>query len=437
MKIVLRNNLYCILFIFLCLFSSCQKKIIPQYEEMLQKSIEEQKKEAFDVALDEYISKLSTEEKISQLFLVSIPGVDFTIPENVDDFLTPGGYLLFGFNFTDSPERFINFTSDIYEWYIENHFTPPYISVDHEGGLINRMRAIASPLPSQASIAKYLSVDDAETVYYYAGLQMKDLGIHVNLAPVVEVLSDENIEFLGNRSYGDKIQSKLYSLAAIKGMKKAGIYPVVKHFPGNTSDDPHTGLPYINIPVENVDELLFEPFEVAKNENTGVLVGHAVLTSVDDSPACLSKTVVNEILKNQIGVQGLLFSDDLYMKALTKNGYELPNSIILAINAGIDVIMLSVSSFSNCVPPLVKQYNKNEEFRERVLSSLKKILVWKIDNELLNYSELYSEGGKIIGNVELNHVAENKDEIINNKVLSFYEHRKLGKDLYQYYWGTN
>ena len=102
-----------------------------------------------------------------------------------------------------------------------------------------------------------------------------------------------------------------------------------------------------------------------------------------------------------MNVDGLRFSDDLYMKALTQNGYNLPDSIVMAINAGVDIIMLSVSSFNNYIPFLVDTYNTDEFFYKRIQESLTKLISWKIKYGLLIYEYTEDYENNIVGVVEI------------------------------------
>ena len=152
-------------------------------------------KQKYENAVSDFISKMTLEEKIGQMFLVTIGGTEFSdLYYDVENFIAPGGYLLFAYNFVNG-EQGINFTSDIENWFGKNDLIKPYFSVDQEGGLVNRLREVASPLPSAHSIAKFLSVDLATTIYDLAAKQLSSLGIHVNLGPVIEILTEENKDF--------------------------------------------------------------------------------------------------------------------------------------------------------------------------------------------------------------------------------------------------
>ena len=143
-------------------------------------------------------------------------------------------------------------------------------------------------------------------------------------------------------------------------MKENNVLPVVKHFPGNNADDPHLGLPVIDFDFERTKEILLFPFDNIENkEEIGVLVAHSVVPALfnkteEPIPSCLSKTVVSNVLKNQLGYKGLIFSDDLLMAALQNNGYESVESISMAIKAGINVLMIAQKEYIPFINEIVK-----------------------------------------------------------------------------------
>ena len=397
-------------------------------------SPEEIEKQKYENAVSDFISKMTLEEKIGQMFLVTIGGTEFSdLYYDVENFIAPGGYLLFAYNFVNG-EQGINFTSDIENWFGKNDLIKPYFSVDQEGGLVNRLRDVASPLPSASSVAKFLKPDLAKAIYDYAAMQLATLGIHVNLGPVVEILTEENQEFLNTRSFGDKDKVGIYSDIFIKSMLENDVYPVAKHFPGNNADDPHLGLPVIDFDLSKVNDILIAPFEkIEDKENIGVLVAHSVVPAFFDEneaiPSCLSKKVVTELLENQLGYSGLIFSDDLLMAALQENGYDSVEAISMAIKAGINVLMIAQKEYMPFIEEIVKLAENDEEMLLQIEKSAKKIVDFKVKKGLLNYSEEKIKKGKGLTDEELTQYQSEKYE----QFLKVYNQ---GKDFYQMYWGN-
>ena len=442
----MKKILYLICVICLIFMISCSKKVENHSdiendfggeksdEIEVALSPEEIEKQKYENAVSDFISKMTLEEKIGQMFLVTIGGTEFSdLYYDVENFIAPGGYLLFAYNFVNG-EQGINFTSDIENWFGKNDLIKPYFSVDQEGGLVNRLRDVASPLPSASSVAKFLKPDLAKAIYDYAAMQLATLGIHVNLGPVVEILTEENQEFLDTRSFGDKDKVEIYSDIFIKSMLENDVYPVAKHFPGNNADDPHLGLPVIDFDLSKVNDILIAPFEkIEDKENIGVLVAHSVVPAFFDGkeaiPSCLSKKVVTELLENQLGYNGLIFSDDLLMAALQENGYDSVEAISMAIKAGINVLMIAQKEYMPFIEEIVKLAENDEEMLLQIEESAKKIVDFKVKKGLLNYSEEKIKKGKGLTDEEL---AQYQSEKYENFLKAYNQ----GKDFYQMYWGN-
>ncbi|MCQ2613766.1 MAG: hypothetical protein MJ183_09230 [Treponemataceae bacterium] len=373
------------------------------------------------------LASMTNRQKIAQLFLVTFGGTGFAEPydfdtENADSYPVPGGYLLFSYNFTERAEDIVSLTSDCRNFYRTSGLVPPYFSVDQEGGLVNRMRDLASPLPSAQSIAKFLSPELATAMYNYGAEQIACCGIDVNFGPVVEASGNQNEDFLGNRCYGNEEKVRTFGGIFIDCMKNHYVYPVVKHFPGNSADDPHLGLPFIE-----AADCDYSTFDIAVQKNTGVLVGHTVLSGIDEVPSCLSKKIVGGLLKEKIGVSGLVFSDDILMDALQKNGFDSVTAMKMAILSGIDVLMITQKEYAEFLDPLEELYEKDQEFAAAVDSSLERILAWKAGKKLLNFDD---ENGysvpEALSETELSGMKEKLCE-------DFYKAKEKGSALYHDY----
>ena len=436
-------NFFCI-WVFLLVFFSCSKKeevsesLDINYssidEEVAVVSPEELAKQMYEKGLADFVNNLSLKEKIGQMFLVTIGGTDFSDSYySLENFITPGGYLLFSYNFIDGKQG-IDFTADIENWYSKNNLIKPYFSLDQEGGLVNRLRNVASPLPSANSIAKFLSPALAKKIYDFAGKQLRALGIHVNLGPVVEVLTEDNKIFLDTRSFGDKEKVAVYSEIFINSMIENGVYPVVKHFPGNNADDPHFGLPIIDFDIEKAEDILFYPFKSVKSKNNlGVLVAHSVVPALFDEnepiPSCLSERVVTDILNKQLGYSGLIFSDDLLMAALQNNGYDSIKAITMAIKAGVNVLMISQKEYIPFINEIADFCKNDEEILDKINQSVTKIIDFKIKHGLLEYKEGAIFLPEALSEEQL---AQNKENAYEN----FQEAYDLGNDFYKMYWAN-
>ncbi len=344
-----------------------------------------------------FVKSLPVEQKISQLFLVNIAGNEKYHPVEYSgalkgqggkgNFLVPGGCLYFSYNIAESSEKMIQFNDSVRNFCINHNIVPPFLAVDQEGGFVNRLRSLTGPLPSNKRVAECLTVENACRLYYLQGIQMKALGFHLNLAPVVEVLNSSNSSFLGDRSFGQLEQVLSFGTACINGFENSGIGTVLKHFPGNSNTDPHTGLPEILWDEETLQKNVLIPFERLSSLNpSGILMSHARLALSDSkTPACLSEYWVSQVLRNKMEFDGLIFSDDIFMDALQKNGFPPEKAAIMAINAGIDCIMLSEKRFAPVAKILLEEGEKSVEFAEKLNSSVEKIIKWKISRGILKF----------------------------------------------------
>ena len=217
---------------------------------------------------------------------------------------------------------------------------------------------------------------------------MRAIGFDMNLAPVAESLSEENKDFLDTRSYGDIPNSIVYTMAAVNAYQPNEINAVLKHFPGNTSVDPHTGLPEIDYDAKRIEYEFLIPFYFILSSNpSSVLMSHARVPAVDSSPACLSKIWVTDKLKGQLSFTGLVISDDIFMGALADNGYPPEKAAIQAIEAGVHVIMLSEKLFGKVADNLLDHAATDRNFYLSLRNAEKKVLEYKLNTGILKIVE--------------------------------------------------
>ncbi|HQF72557.1 MAG TPA: glycoside hydrolase family 3 N-terminal domain-containing protein, partial [Treponemataceae bacterium] len=210
---------------------------------------------------------LSIREQASQVLMTGIDGTT-TFPDHLwrhFDGIVPGAVLLFGYNIADTPEKIHTYIVSCYRAFqTMGGLVPPFIAIDHEGGMVNRLRGITGPLPSAGRVANTLAPEEAEELYYQNGRQLRALGITMNLAPVAEILTGDNTSFLSSRSYGsDFAIVSRYVSAAVRGYRTAGVLPVVKHYPGNSGTDPHDGISTLSVSRETLETTYLPVFRHA------------------------------------------------------------------------------------------------------------------------------------------------------------------------------
>lgn len=314
-------------------------------------------------------------DKIAQLFIINLAGNEtFTPVENI----TPGGYLLFSYNIADSPKKIMLFTNSIKSYYKTRGLPVPYLATDQEGGLVNRLRGIAGPIPSPKRVAQCLTADSARDLYTMQAKQMRLLGIDMNIAPVVEVLNVDNEQFLGDRSFGDLNTVIKYATAAIRSFEGNGVSCVIKHFPGNTNSDPHGAVSTITYSDDTLQDAL-APFKTLLGENPrGVLMSSIIARPIDDAPASLSKKWVDTLLsldKNRNDL--LIFSDDIFMASFQKSKYSPLDAAIAAIKSAVTCIMSSEKRISSLVEKIEEAAKNDSSLTSAIESSYKKVMTYK------------------------------------------------------------
>lgn len=293
---------------------------------------------------------------------------------------------------------------------------PPFFAIDHEGGEVNRLRGIASPLPSAQSVARFLTPEEAEKLYTYAAEQIAALGIHVNFAPLAETFGSHNAEFLGRRSFGTAEQVETYASAFVRAFNKGGVFCVLKHFPGNTNDDPHTVQPVLNGSASEIENLYFTPFSSVLTflrlscygqfsglfpfPTAGVLMSHARVQVFDEkNPACFSPVLIRDILQNKLGFDGLVFSDDLYMGALASQDFSPAEAAEKALRAGVHIFMLSRSVYRDFIPDIAAKAASDPDLSSLIDNAVIKIVRAKIFMGLIRLKPaVYTEDSSLDSN---------------------------------------
>ena len=378
-----------------------KEKLVHQNQQNFYENYVYSKIRTNEISLDNYIKNLPLEKRVAQLFIENLEGnKTFRSYETFGDMtgkndsspLIAGGYLFFSYNLSDTIEETASYIASIRSYTEQNNQIQPFLAIDQEGGWVNRLKKLTGKLPSQQDVAETLNVGQAYELYSRQAKKMAEIGFNMNLAPVIEVCTDDNRDFLDGRSFGDSYKTSAYGIACINAYQNNKIAAVIKHFPGNTNTDPHTGLPEITLPYDELKKLL-EPFkEVCSHLPVGVLMSHARTSSFDENnPACLSKKWICDILRSEYGYEGIIFSDDIFMGALASNGFPPEKAAVLAIEAGVDCIMTSEKRFAKQAAHIYAKALDDKTFEERINQSVKRLLEYKIKAGLFSLEESTSD----------------------------------------------
>ena len=291
----------------------------------------------------ETISNMSLDEKIGQLVISGFYGT--TLDENILKLIKEdkiSGVILFNRNVKDS-STLLSLNNSLKESN-KNNKLPLFISVDEEGGLVTRMPKDIKRLPTNKYIGSLNNKDLSYNVGEILGEQLSYFGFNMNFAPVLDINSNSNNPVIGDRSFGNnKDTVAILGTSTMKGIQSKNIISVVKHFPGHgdTSVDSHVNLPVVNYDINRLKSFEFVPFKTAiQNGADAIMVGHILLPKIDSKyPSSMSYEIVTNILRKDLGFNGLVVSDDMTMGAITKN-YSIEESSIKAINAGVDLLLV-------------------------------------------------------------------------------------------------
>jgi beta-N-acetylhexosaminidase len=297
-----------------------------------------------DKWVDSVYNTLSKDEKIAQLMVIrahSNLGPDHVqqVTELIRKYNVGG--LCF---FQGGPVRQANFTN----YYQSIAKTPLLVTIDGEWGLGMRLDSVTK-YPYQLTLG---ALKDEKLVYEMGvaiGEQMKRIGIHVNYAPVVDINNNPANPVIGYRSFGeDKYKVAQFGVAYAKGMQSVGIMACAKHFPGHgdVAVDSHLDLPVINKPKEELDTLELYPFKQLFKAGVGsVMVAHLSIPAIDtatNKPTSLSKNAIDNVLRDDLYYEGLVITDGLEMKGVTKY-FAGGEAEAEALIAGNDLLCVPVS----------------------------------------------------------------------------------------------
>lgn len=334
------------------------------------------------------VNSMTIDEKIGQLFIIH-----YNKPEITEEFkhiletVKPGGFTLFNENIktyeqTTKLIKDINSTAKI----------PMFISIDQEGGRVQRLKSMPGMniinIPSMSKIGKSNDENQAYNTGITIANDLKKFNINMNFAPVIDICLNPKNTVIGDRSFGNNAEtvSKM-GLSLANALRNNNIIPVYKHFPGhgNTEKDSHVEIPIITKTKEELyqDELI--PFKNAISNNADIImVGHLALPKItnDYTPSSLSKQIVTDLLKNELGYKNLIITDALNMKAITNN-YSEKQIYELAINAGVDILLMpnDPTLAFNSIKQSLEEGTINET---TITKSVEKIIALKLKYNIID-----------------------------------------------------
>ena len=331
--------------------------------------------------LQAMVDTMTPEEKAGQLFWVRFPETGW---DELAREWHPGGFLLFGRDFKNrTPEELRTLLASLQETFP----IPLLLGVDEEGGTVVRasyypaFRAEKFRSPQALFAAGGLEAVRADALDKSAFLL--DLGLNVNLAPVCDVSTDP-ADFIYARAFGQDAQATAeYADTVVSAMGEAGIGSVLKHFPGYGSNrDTHTGIAVDQRPLEQFRQSDFLPFQAGIDAGAGgVLVSHNIVTCLDpELPASLSPASY-QVLREELGFEGVAMTDDLDMDAVQKY-VEEGTAPVMALQAGADLVL--TSDPQGGIPSVLEAVETGALTWDRLDQSVLRVLRWKLQLGLLS-----------------------------------------------------
>jgi beta-N-acetylhexosaminidase len=287
---------------------------------------------------------MSLAEKVGQLFIIGFEGTEVT-PELEAWMATYGwgGVITFGRN-VESPAQVLLLTQGL-QAAVRAHGHPPLlIAVDQEGGRVARLKAPFTAFPTAARVGQTDSEQLACNVGKAIATELRAVGITMDMAPVLDVLSNPANMVIGDRAFStDPHRVARLGTAFMRGMHAAGVLAVGKHFPGHgdTLLDSHMALPGCERTVVQLNACELLPFQAAIAAGLeAIMTAHVIYNAWDSHlPATLSSAILTGILRGKMGFKGVIISDDLGMAAVSETlpWEEVP---VQAIRAGIDLLLI-------------------------------------------------------------------------------------------------
>jgi beta-glucosidase-like glycosyl hydrolase/CubicO group peptidase (beta-lactamase class C family) len=331
-----------------------------------------------EIWVDSVYQHLSTQEKLGQLLMLRANQSHKAYNKNIDQYIKDyniGGICFFA----SGPLQQVHQTN---KWQAKAK-TPLLISIDAEWGLGMRLDSTIS-YPFQLTLG---SISNDSLIYemgYQIGKECRRMGIHLNFAPVVDVNNNPNNPVINSRSFGDKPAMVAKKAAMyMKGLQEAGVLATAKHFPGHgdTSSDSHKTLPTVAHNKKRLDSIELFPYrQLIKQGLSGVMVAHLYVPAYESTKhlaTTLSPKVVNGLLRKKLGFDGLIVTDALDMKGVTK--YFPSGEIeVRALLAGSDILLLP-ENVPQAINGLMKAYKSGRIPDDVLENRCKKILSYKYD----------------------------------------------------------
>ena len=327
--------------------------------------------------------KLEQKKLIGQRIAISISGSTLTedFKRLVKEYKI-GNVVLFKENLLNRNQT-KELCSQIHQLILEETGYPPFITIDQEGGVVTRLPEDMINVPGAMALASTGDPKNAFDAALLTAGELREVGVNFNLVPVVDINSNPQNPVIGVRSYGTSPQRvKSFARETIKAYENTGVLCCAKHFPGHgdTAVDSHLALPLVDSPLEDLEKMELAPFQAAIDQGVpAIMTSHILFPQLEEQyPATMSRKIITDLLKKQMGFKGLILSDAMEMNAI-KEKYTTPVGCVKAIGAGVDIVFIchDVDLMEKSIQAVTKAFNTNQYDTEEFIASVKKILAYK------------------------------------------------------------
>ncbi len=304
------------------------------------------------------------EKLVYQMFILGCQNLDNALAKGL------GGVIFFTKDITDEKSF-----KDLIKNIKSKAIIPPFLSIDQEGGRVERTENIRPKrLSARYAYKEGILKSQSEEI----SRELSEYGINLNFAPCADVNTNPNNPIIGERSFSDNPDEVIRGIKIfVEASRKYGVIPCVKHFPGHgdADKDSHLTLPVIDLPIDEMEATHIKPFKSAIDDNIEmIMAAHLHCTCFDKQtmPASLSQNAIG-YLRNTLGYDGVVISDDMVMKGV--QDYGRLEACIMGINAGLDMFIFRDSDDKTLelIEKLYKIVEKDTVLRQKVLKSNERI----------------------------------------------------------------
>ena len=326
------------------------------------------------------ISALSNEQLAGQRLMAGFDGTrlnDHLI--FLIDTLKLGGIILFSRNLT-SQDQIKDLCMSVQEYAVKCGQPPLFISIDQEGGQVARLK---EPFTQFSGNPDMKNEEDAIHFAEITASELKNVGINMNMAPVLDVGFDNKKSIMRDRSFGnDPAWVSKLGVTVIERLQRNGTMAVAKHFPGigRTVLDPHIEMPPLDADLHTLESSDLRPFyEAIKHDVAGIMLSHILYSKIDIKwPASLSIKIAKDLLRDRMGFDGIVMTDDLDMGAI-KSNYEIKTVIKQILAADIDIALICHKgpNMEIAYEEILKDLKDSKNIKAKGKESVKRILKTK------------------------------------------------------------